>query len=262
LKGENPSLQAVSKHLTTLPDRSSFNRNRSKKAKAKQNRSNKMQSSNDIMMQMMLSQLSSQLMDLQKRVTNQEETINSLKNEIALLRRPMAPPLPFTPPQQSLPSVATTPATMTAQTVKRTRPKVAMASQSDEGQTQQKEQKEQKEKGAFPLSTILHENEEVTVNIGTIWDAKAKTHVQFTTLTTVFDGKELVVTAAQDKAAESLIGMKSEKPGNILYKFRDALLAAGVIKKEFTIAPWKLCTVSRGGKSYNLEEIRENPICG
>jgi hypothetical protein len=102
----------------------------------------------------------------------------------------------------------------------------------------------------------------VTVNIGTIWDTKAKTHVQFTTLTTVFDGKELVVTAAQDKAAESLIGMKSEKPGNILYKFRDALLAAGVIKKEFTIAPWKLCTVSRGGKQYNLEEIRENPICG
>lgn len=214
-----------------------------------------MQSSNDIMLQMILAQIT----DLQRRVTNQEDTINALKMEVARLQQqrpavPFTPPLPLTAPpslSQSLPAVAPQQAVQ-----KRIRPKMASSATTAD----QESQKEQKT--AFPLSTILHENEEVTVNIGTIWDAKAKTHVQFTTLTTVFDGKELVVTAAQDKAAESLVGMRSEKPGNILYKFRDALLAGGVIKKEFTIAPWKLCTVSRGGKQYNLEEIRETPICG
>jgi hypothetical protein len=69
-----------------------------------------------------------------------------------------------------------------------------------------------------------------------------------------FDGESLVVTECE--LVESLVDMKSSKPGEILYKFIDELKNSGHIKRTFTIAPWRLCFVERDGVRKTLEELR------
>jgi hypothetical protein len=53
-----------------------------------------------------------------------------------------------------------------------------------------------------------------------------------------------------------MVGVQSAKPGEILYQFIDALKESGHLKRSFTIAPWKLCTVVRDGQTQTLEELR------
>jgi hypothetical protein len=53
-----------------------------------------------------------------------------------------------------------------------------------------------------------------------------------------------------------MVGVQSSKPGEILYQFIDALKESGHLKRSFTIAPWKLCTVVRDGQTQTLEELR------
>jgi hypothetical protein len=102
------------------------------------------------------------------------------------------------------------------------------------------------------LSDILEANETVTIQVGTGKDAEGK--FTYTTATATFDGTDLVVKECE--LVESLVGMKSSKPGEILYKFIDELKSAGHIKRTFTIAPWKLCLVERDGIRSTLEELR------
>jgi hypothetical protein len=102
------------------------------------------------------------------------------------------------------------------------------------------------------LSDVLHKDEVVTLQVGTGKDADG--NFTNTTATAVFDGTDLNVTECALVA--SLVGMKSSKPGEILYKFIEELKSSGHIKKTFSIAPWRLCFVERNGVKKTLEELR------
>jgi hypothetical protein len=102
------------------------------------------------------------------------------------------------------------------------------------------------------LADVLEKDEEVTMEVRTGKD-KEGNDTQAVVVAT-FDGTDLVVTECE--LAESLVDMKSSKPGEILYKFIDELKNAGHIKRTFTIAPWRLCFVERDGVRKSLEELR------
>jgi len=104
------------------------------------------------------------------------------------------------------------------------------------------------------LSDVLEKDESVTIQVGTGKDAEGK--FTYTTAQATFDGTDLTVTACE--LVKSLMGMKSSKPGEILYKFIDELKNAGHITKTFTIAPWRLCSVVRNGSTMTLEQLRSN----
>uniref|UniRef100_A0A6C0DVL3 Uncharacterized protein n=1 Tax=viral metagenome TaxID=1070528 RepID=A0A6C0DVL3_9ZZZZ len=104
------------------------------------------------------------------------------------------------------------------------------------------------------LSDVLKKDESVTIQVGTGKDAEGK--FTYTTAQATFDGTDLTVTACE--LVKSLVGMKSSKPGEILYKFIDELKNAGYITKTFTIAPWRLCSVVRNGSTMTLEQLRSN----
>ena len=102
------------------------------------------------------------------------------------------------------------------------------------------------------LSDVIHVNEEVTIQIKTGLTVDG---VQlYTTARSVFDGTNLKVTECT--LASSLVGMTSSKPGEILYRFMEALKEGGHIKNTFGIAPWRLCFVERNGVRLSLEELR------
>jgi hypothetical protein len=102
------------------------------------------------------------------------------------------------------------------------------------------------------LADVLKNNEEVTMEVRTGKDKEGgDSHA---TVVATFDGNDLVVTKCA--LAESLVGTKSSKPGEILYKFIDELKKADHIKRTFTIAPWRLCFVERDGSKKSLEDLR------
>jgi hypothetical protein len=102
------------------------------------------------------------------------------------------------------------------------------------------------------LSDVLKDNEKVTIHVHTSKDKDGEFIDAIAVAT--FCGTDLTVTEC--KEAESIVGMKSSKPGEILYKFIDELKKSGVIQKTFTIAPWRLCFVERDGVSMSLEQLR------
>ena len=105
---------------------------------------------------------------------------------------------------------------------------------------------------SMSLSDVLEKDETVTIQVGTGKDSEG--NFTTTTATATFDGTNLCVTECE--MVESLVGMKSAKPGEILYKFIDELKSSGHIKKTFTIAPWKLYFVERDGVKQSLEQLR------
>jgi hypothetical protein len=125
----------------------------------------------------------------------------------------------------------------------RSRPRVA----STTGST-----KEKVPHPTMSLSDVLVKDEVVTLQVGTGKDADG--NFTNTTATATFDGTDLNVTECALVA--SLVGMKSSKPGEILYKFIEELKTAGHIKKTFSIAPWRLCFVERDSVKKSLEELR------
>jgi hypothetical protein len=102
------------------------------------------------------------------------------------------------------------------------------------------------------LSDILTTNEEVTFYVNTGKDAKG----EFTksTVVTTFDGTNLTVTRCEH--ASSLVGLQTQKPGEILYKFIEELKNSNHIKRTFSVAPWKLCYVIRDGQMMTLDQLR------
>ena len=106
---------------------------------------------------------------------------------------------------------------------------------------------------SMKLSDVLHENEFVTMRVHTGKNDEGS--VVDATLVVKFDGKDELVVTECDKV-NSLVGMKSSKPGEILYKFIEKLKDDGVIQKVFKPTPWKLCFVTRNGSVYNLEQLR------
>ena len=210
--------------------------------------------------------LLAQLTDLQMRVTKQDATIAALKAEVERLtghslavpdtmrtsvplrshdsgdvRRQQRGPRPNGGAGRPARDGDRAPRT-NASTTSRSRPKVAPSGDKPSGT----------ERPSMSLSDILEANEIVTIQVGTGKDAEGK--FTYTTATATFDGTDLVVKECE--LVESLVGMKSSKPGEILYKFIDELKSAGHIKRTFTIAPWKLCLVERDGIRSTLEELR------
>ena len=103
------------------------------------------------------------------------------------------------------------------------------------------------------IQDVLHLNEEVTIQVRTVQEDESI--VSHATCIAIFDGVELKVTACE--LVPELIGLSTTKPGEILYKFIDALTKGGHIKRAFSTAPWKLCFVERDGKRLSLEDLRK-----
>ena len=187
-----------------------------------------------------------QLTDLQGRVTKQDAVIAALLTTVERLSGQtitVSDTMRTSVPLRSHDS---------ATSFKRGRPQVAgVRPQVAKGRAPLKP----KDSQAYPsvsLSDVLSKDEHVTIQVGTGKDADGK--FVYTSALAIFDGSDLVVTECPLVA--SLVGMKSSKPGEILYKFIDELKSSGHIKRTFTIAPWKLCSVERDGKTMTLEEVR------
>lgn len=104
------------------------------------------------------------------------------------------------------------------------------------------------------LSALLKDGEKVTLSIGVGKDENGA--FTYTTCSATFTGDELCVTECEKVA--SMIGEKSDKPGALLYKFMTELKNGGHIQRMFKIAPWKLCSVVRDGKTMTLEELKSD----
>ena len=217
--------------------------------------------------------LLAQLTDLQMRVTNQDATIAALKADVERLTgrsvgvsdtSTMRTSVPLRPSAQeykprndfrprgdfrphngphdgSRPRSPFVPRDTTDGAAPRSRPRVAGANSGDATHKHP----------TMSLSDVLKKDETVTIHvgIGTHSAPFAHTNAQAT-----FDGTDLTVTSCE--LVKSLVGMKSSKPGEILYKFIDELKNAGHISKTFTIAPWRLCSVEREGVKMTLEQLR------
>jgi hypothetical protein len=102
------------------------------------------------------------------------------------------------------------------------------------------------------LADVLEKDEQVTMEVRAGKDEAGNDSLA--TIEATFDGTDLVVDSCE--LVPSFVGMKSSKPGEILYKFIDELKAGDHIKRTFTIAPWRLCFVERSGQRKSLEELR------
>ncbi len=131
---------------------------------------------------------------------------------------------------------------------KRSRPRVAPA--SDKASTATAPHP------TMTLADVLEKDEVVTMRVRL--PRKEGEGDTETTVVTTFDGTDLAVTECE--LVGSLVGTKSAKPGEILYKFIDELKAGGHIKRTFTIAPWRLCFVERNGQRKSLEELRSAKV--
>jgi hypothetical protein len=220
-----------------------------------------------------------QLTDLQMRVTKQEATISALKAEVERLTgssvnvnhttMKMSVPLrqhsgagyntaqegrpsrsgdyrsnnESRPPRGAIPVTSgSSGAAGGGGATGRTRPRMAPALNA----------KERTPHPTMSLSDVLEKDEVVTIQVGTGKDADG--NFTNTTATAVFGGADLNVTECELVA--SLVGMKSSKPGEILYKFIAELEKSGHIKKTFSAPPWRLCFVERNGVRKSLEELR------
>ena len=192
-----------------------------------------------------------QLTDLQGRVTKQDAVIAALLATVERLSGQtitVSDTMRTSVPLRSYES---------ATGFKRGRPQVAGARPqlANAKPTRERQPFKAKDSQAYPsvsLSDVLSKDERVTIQVGVGKDADGK--FTYTSALAVFDGSDLLVTECP--LVSSLVGIKSSKPGEILYKFIDELKSSGHIKRTFTIAPWKLCSVERNGKTMTLEEVR------
>jgi hypothetical protein len=230
-----------------------------------------MSAPSDLMTQMILAQIT----DLQRRVTQQDNAIAGLKSEVERLggnnnrhnsthtnsynnnthsnrreERNMRGvttyntnatiPLTHTSYNTSRPNTNTT-STNSKYNDKKRRPNVASSTA------------EESERAApIALGTLLKDDEEVTLNIGVAKDSNGD--FTYTSCTATFTDGELCITGCEK--VSSLVGEKSDKPGTLLYKFMTELKNAGHIQRMFKIAPWKLCSVVRDGKTLTLEQLK------
>ena len=102
------------------------------------------------------------------------------------------------------------------------------------------------------LSNILKHGEVVTFGIHTGRDATGGMTTSL--LTATFDGTNLKVTGCD--SVTSLIGIQSAKPGEILFKFMNGLVDAGLLQHTFNALPWRLASVMRNGLPVTLAQLR------
>ena len=194
--------------------------------------------------------LLAQLTDLQMRVTTQDAVIAALKTEVERLSgRPIivsdastirtSVPLRPNMYERHSSAIGIREHNNGGTSAIRSRPRLVSSGTSQKYPT-------------MSLSDVLKKDENVTIQVGTGRDSSSKG--AYTTAEAVFDGTDLTVTKCE--LIESLVGMKSSKPGEILFKFIDELKSAGHINKTFAIAPWRLCSVVRDGTKMTLEQLR------
>jgi len=170
-----------------------------------------------------------QLTDLQTRVTKQDATISMLKAEVDRLNSKTGPVMRMSVP-------------LNRHDVRDVRD---VRDSRRENRPDPRE-KRVKPKVAYPtmsLSDVVEKDEVVTIRIKGGHD-----------VVTSFDGTNLEVTEC--KNVPSLVGTKSSKPGEVLYKFMEELHKTGQIDRTFGVAPWKLCFVQRGSDEVSLEDLR------
>jgi len=104
----------------------------------------------------------------------------------------------------------------------------------------------------IPLSDILTTGEVVTFGIFTGRDETGA--VKTSTVLATFDGTDLTVT--QCDTVSSLVGLKTAKAGEILFKFMNGLKEAGLLERTFNALPWRLASVQRDGQKVTLAQLR------
>jgi hypothetical protein len=170
-----------------------------------------------------------QLADLQTRLTKQDATISMLKAEVDRLKEnsKTGPVMRMSVPLNR----------HDARDNRQVR---------DVRDVRDVREKRVKPKAGYPtmsLSDVVQKDEVVTIRIKGGHD-----------VVTSFDGTNLEVTEC--KNVPSLVGTKSSKPGEVLYKFMEELHKSGQIDRTFGVAPWKLCFVQRGSDEVSLEDLR------
>ena len=104
----------------------------------------------------------------------------------------------------------------------------------------------------MPLSAVLLPNDIVTFQV--ILRKGEDGQPVYASFDALYDASCLKV--VRNDLVGSMIDQQSLKPGELLYRFIEALKEGGHLKRTFTVAPWKLCTVVRDGVSVTLESLR------
>lgn len=202
--------------------------------------------------------LLAQLTDLQMRISKQDATIASLKTQLDRLGHTNVAPMRISVPLNDGRPPRVPRDSRDGRRDKRDGPRDPRNNRGDPRDGPRDGPRERKPRVGTPyptmsLSDVIEADEEVTIQIKTVLNDGVQ---EYATALTVFDGTDLEVTDCE--LADSLVGLKSSKPGEILYKFMEALKDAGHIKNTFGIAPWRLCFVERNGVKKTLEELRSN----
>ena len=111
----------------------------------------------------------------------------------------------------------------------------------------------QDQQAPIPLSEILTTGEVVTFGIFTGRDENG---IKTSTVLATFDGTDLTVTECD--TVSSLVGLKTAKAGEILFKFMNGLKEVGLIERTFNALPWRLASVQRDGQKVTLAQLRAN----
>ena len=176
-----------------------------------------------------------QLTDLQARVSKLETSNSALNAEVYRLNSMYIAPngtapqwVPHTPKTGRTPSAPNAPSAPVKGPNPNQRPKVSIPYPT------------------MGMADVLAKDETVNFEIKTKnGDAIAVCN---------FDGTDLTVTECEK--VSSIVGLKSSKPGDILYKFRDSLVELDLCSK-FECPPWRRCFVTRDGVKKSLEELRK-----
>jgi len=107
---------------------------------------------------------------------------------------------------------------------------------------------------AIPLNEIINKDEVVTFGIHTGRDVSG--NLTTSTVVSTFDGTDLTITECA--TVPSLVGFKSSKPGEILFKFMGALKDVGILQRTFNALPWRLASVMRDGQRVTLSQLRRD----
>jgi hypothetical protein len=87
-----------------------------------------------------------------------------------------------------------------------------------------------------------------------IFTGRDENGIKTSTVLATFDGTDLTVTECD--TVPSLVGLKTPKAGEILFKFMNGLKEAGLIERTFNALPWRLASVQRDGQKVTLAQLR------
>jgi hypothetical protein len=196
------------------------------------------------------------LMNLQQRITYAEGAIGFLTSEVQRLSHG-APSNPqgFQPPSQGFQTAIPL---QPAQPARRAYPPRTNAPNDPQGSSALVRSNDSAPPAIIALSEILNTGEVVIFGINTGRDAQS--NWTQSTVHATFDGTDLTVTECSTIA--SLVGLKTAKPGDILFKFMTGLKNAGLLQRTFSALPWRLAYVQRGGERFTLAQLRRSKLNG